>query len=65
VALIPHTYGKSKSKLFDPKSPRTYAQAIEKDQTIDKVVRQKPINPVLECLHIYINLLFFLRPELK
>jgi hypothetical protein len=65
VALIPHRYGKSLAKVFDPKSPRSYAQAIEKDQTIDKAVRQKPINPVLEYLNIYINLLFFLRPELN
>jgi hypothetical protein len=41
VALIPHAYATSQSKLFDPKSPRTYAQVIEKDQTIDKAVRRK------------------------
>jgi hypothetical protein len=64
VALIPHRYGKSLAKVFDPKSPRSYAQAIEKDKTIDNAVRQKPINPV-EYLNIYINLLFFLRPELR
>ena len=64
VALIPHRYGKSLAKVFDPKSPRSYAQAIEKDKTIDNAVRQKPINPV-EYLNIFINLLFFLRPELR
>ena len=38
IAFLPHAYAASQSKIFDNRSPRTYASSLEKDQTIDKAV---------------------------
>lgn len=39
IAFLPHAYAAARSKVFDNRSPRTYPQILEKDQTIDKAVR--------------------------
>jgi uncharacterized MAPEG superfamily protein len=38
IAFLPHAYAAAQSKIFDNRSPRTYASLLEKDQTIDKAV---------------------------
>ncbi|CZR64805.1 uncharacterized protein PAC_14704 [Phialocephala subalpina] len=39
IAFIPHAYAASLSKVFDNRSPRTYADNVAKDQTLDKATK--------------------------
>ena len=39
IAFLPHVYATTQTKLYDPRSPRTFATILEKDQAIDKSVR--------------------------
>lgn len=48
LALLPHTYAASLSKVFDNRSPRNYNKALDKDQTIDQAVSEFFISIILQ-----------------
>ncbi|PMD15456.1 hypothetical protein NA56DRAFT_733632 [Hyaloscypha hepaticicola] len=43
IAFLPHAYAASQSKSFDNRSPRTYTQTLEQDQTISKANKSRII----------------------
>jgi len=59
IAMAPHSYATTLSKIFDTRSPRTYCKAVENDQTIDKATKDKIIRCEAAQLNGFENLAFF------
>lgn len=59
LAMAPHVYATSLSKTFDNRSPRTYCNIVENDQTIDKATKEKIIRCEGAQTNGFENLAFF------